>query len=89
MLAAVQISIGPRRAAVPVAETVLLLAAVGVDHTSGRVLLAAAACGLQTPWPRIAVGPIRGTHFTGAITDLGPLLLRSRRHRVDGCGPPF
>lgn len=84
VLAAVRTIAGPRHAAVLLAEAVLLLAAAGVEHPIGRALLAACACGLQNGMTSNLPGmPIRTTHFTGTITDLGLLLGRSHRHRVD------
>lgn len=84
VLAAVRTFAGPRHAAILLAEGALLLAAAGVEHPIGRALLAACACGLQNGMTSNFPGmPVRTTHFTGTITDLGLLLGRSHRHRVD------
>jgi uncharacterized membrane protein YoaK (UPF0700 family) len=60
------------------------IAAAGVEVPTIQALLAAAALGLQngltSTFREMAV---RTTHFTGTITDLGLMIGRSRRHRID------
>ncbi|MCA4753707.1 DUF1275 domain-containing protein [Mycolicibacterium fortuitum] len=82
-LAAVRTATGPRHAAVLAAEAALLLAAAGIEQPIVRALCAA-ACGLQNGMTSNFPGmPIRTTHFTGTITDLGLLLGRSHRDGID------
>lgn len=84
VLAATQNHTGPRHAAVLLGEAALLLAAAGIEHPLIRAPLAAAACGLQNGMTSSFPGmPIRTTHFTGTITDLGLLVARSHRHGMD------
>ncbi|OBJ47519.1 YoaK family protein [Mycobacterium asiaticum] len=76
-------------------EAVLLLAAVvaaetpvksviGVEQSVVQALLAAAALGLQNGLTSSFRGmPIRTTHFTGTVTDLGLMLGRSRQDGID------
>lgn len=75
---------GPRHAAVLIGEAALLLAAAAAGLAGIKVLLAAAACGLQNGMTSNFRGmTIRTTHFTGTMTDLGFMLGRSRRHGLD------
>ena len=84
VLAATQSHTGPRHAAVLLGEAALLLAAAGIEHPLIRAPLAAAACGLQNGMTSSFPGmPIRTTHFTGTITDLGLLVARRHRHGMD------
>ncbi|WP_370530974.1 YoaK family protein [Mycobacterium paragordonae] len=84
LLAPAQSPTGPRHAAVLLGEAALLLAAAGIEHPLIRAPLAAAACGLQNAMTSSFPGmPIRTTHFTGTITDLGLLVARSHRHGID------
>jgi uncharacterized membrane protein YoaK (UPF0700 family) len=77
-------STGPRQAAVLVGEATLLLAAIGIENPEVKALLAAGACGLQNAMTSNFQGmPIRTTHFTGTITDLGLMFGRSHRYTVD------
>lgn len=83
-LASAQTNTGPRHAAILVAEALLLLSVVDTDFLELKVLLAAAACGLQNAMTSSFRGmAIRTTHFTGTITDLGLSIGRSHRHKVD------
>lgn len=83
VLAAAHSVVGSRQAVVLLAEAALL-AAAGIEHPLVRAPLAAAACGLQngmtSSFPGMA---IRTTHVTGTLTDLGLLLGRGHRHKVD------
>jgi len=84
VLAATRTVTGPRHATVLLAEAALLVAAAGIEHPITRAALAAGACGLQNGMTSNFPGmPIRTTHFTGTITDLGLLLGRRSRHGVD------
>jgi uncharacterized membrane protein YoaK (UPF0700 family) len=90
---------GPRPASVLLTQAVLLLlaavgaeesevkqffAAVGIEQTAVQALLAAAALGLQNGLTSSFRGmPVRTTHFTGTVTDLGLMLGRVRRHGID------
>lgn len=84
VLAAGSAVVGPRHAVILMAEAGLLVAAAGVEHPIARAALAAAACGLQNAMTSNFPGmPVRTTHFTGTITDLGLLVGRSSRHGLD------
>ncbi|PJE03451.1 MAG: hypothetical protein CK429_33075 [Mycobacterium sp.] len=84
LVAPTQSPTGPRHAAVLLGEAALLLAAAGIEHPLIRAPLAAAACGLQNGMTSSFPGmPLRTTHFTGTITDLGLLVARSYRHGMD------
>lgn len=84
VLASARAFIGPRHAVVLLAEAGLLVAAAGVEHPIARAALAAGACGLQNGMTSNFPGmPVRTTHFTGTITDLGLLVGRSSGHGVD------
>ncbi|APT13630.1 MULTISPECIES: YoaK family protein [Mycobacterium] len=84
MLGGTRTNTGPRHAAVLVGEAALLLAATAGGLAGIKVLLAAAACGLQNGMTSNFRGmTIRTTHFTGTMTDLGFMLGRSRRHGLD------
>ncbi|KPN46525.1 YoaK family protein [Mycobacterium intracellulare] len=84
VLAAARAFIGPRHAVVLLAEAALLVAAAGLEHPIARAALAAGACGLQNGMTSNFPGmPVRTTHFTGTITDLGLLVGRSSGHGVD------
>jgi uncharacterized membrane protein YoaK (UPF0700 family) len=96
----VSVVAGVRPAAVLIAEAVLLLvAAAGVEDTFVRDMItatgveaqsveaffAASALGLQNGLTSSFCGtPVRTTHFTGTITDLGLMIGRRRHHKVDG-----
>ena len=100
LLASKRLAIGTRHAAVlAIQAALLLLAAAGIEETdikslilgSGieepavQALLAAAALGLQNGLTSSFRGmPIRTTHFTGTVTDLGLMLGRSCQEGIDG-----
>ncbi|OBK20175.1 YoaK family protein [Mycobacterium asiaticum] len=70
-------------AAVLVAETPLR-GLIGVEQSVAHALLAAAALGLQNGLTSSFHGmPIRTTHITGTVTDLGLMLGRSHQHGID------
>ncbi|OBJ59407.1 YoaK family protein [Mycobacterium sp. 1423905.2] len=99
LLASPRASIGMRHAAVLVIEAALLLLAAagveesdvkalilgtGIEETAVQALLAASALGLQNGLTSSFPGmPVRTTHFTGTVTDLGLMLGKSRRHGID------
>ncbi|OBF24521.1 hypothetical protein AWC13_25570 [Mycobacterium kubicae] len=99
VLASERASLGMRHATVLVIEaTLLVLAAAGVEEsdvkalilgagieeTAVQALLAASALGLQNGLTSSFRGmPVRTTHFTGTVTDLGLMLGRSRKHGID------
>ena len=84
VLASARMVIGPGHTAILLTEAALLSAAAGIEHPIVRAALAASACGLQNGMTSNFSGmPIRTTHFTGTITDLGLLLGRSARRGVD------
>lgn len=100
ILPGTQLVVGPRSAVVLCIEAVLLLlAAAGVEETIVRdliastgielvavqAMLAAAALGMQNGLTSsFREMPVRTTHFTGTVTDLGLLVGRSRKQGVDG-----
>ncbi|OBK25128.1 hypothetical protein A5634_02020 [Mycobacterium asiaticum] len=70
-------------AAVVVAETAVK-GLIGIEGPVLQALLAAAALGMQNGLTSSFRGmPIRTTHFTGTVTDLGMMLGRSRQHGID------
>lgn len=84
VLAFARAALGPGHALVLVSEAALLLAAAGFEQPILRAALAASACGLQNGMTSNFSGmPIRTTHFTGTITDLGLVLGRSARRVVE------
>lgn len=75
---------GRRQSAILAGEAALLVATTGIEFPELKVMLAAAACGLQNAMTSAARGTTaRTTHFTGTITDLGLMLGRRRRQQVD------
>lgn len=99
LLASKRVPIGSRHASVlAIQATLLLLAAAGIEEsdiksmilgsgieeTAVQALLAAAALGLQNGLTSSFRGmPVRTTHFTGTVTDLGLMLGRSRQEGID------
>jgi uncharacterized membrane protein YoaK (UPF0700 family) len=90
---------GTRPAVILIAEALLLLvAAAGVEDTFVRDMItrsgieaqsveaffAASALGMQNGLTSSFCGsPVRTTHFTGTITDLGLMVGRRRKHKPD------
>ncbi len=75
---------GRGHAVILLTEAALLLAAAVIEHPIVRAALAASACGLQNGMSSSVPGmPIRTTHFTGTLTDLGLLLGRRARRKAD------
>lgn len=61
-----------------------LILGAGIEETAVQALLAASALGLQNGLTSSFRGmPVRTTHFTGTVTDLGLMLGRSRKHGID------
>ncbi|OBK20767.1 hypothetical protein A5635_01775 [Mycobacterium asiaticum] len=99
LLASKRVHIGSRHAAVlAIQASLLLLAAAGIEEsdikslilgsgieeTAVQALLAASALGLQNGLTSSFRGmPVRTTHFTGTVTDLGLMLGRSRQEGID------
>ncbi len=81
MLAFARPFAGRGHAVILLIEAALLSAAAVIEHPIVRAALAASACGLQNGMSSNVPGmPIRTTHFTGTLTDLG--LLMGRRSRA-------
>lgn len=90
---------GTRPAVVLIGEALLLLVATaavedtvvrdlldgtGIETQALQAFFAAAALGLQNGLTSSFSGmAVRTTHFTGTVTDLGLMLGRSRRYRID------
>ncbi|OBK16520.1 hypothetical protein A5636_03175 [Mycobacterium asiaticum] len=99
LLASKRVHIGTRHASVLALQASLLLLAAagieesdiksmilgsGIEETAVQALLAASALGLQNGLTSSFRGmPVRTTHFTGTVTDLGLMLGRSRRESLD------
>lgn len=99
LLVSKRVHIGSRHAAVlAIQATLLLIAAAGIEESdvktmilgSGieepavQALLAAAALGLQNGLTSSFRGmPVRTTHFTGTVTDLGLMIGRARQEGMD------
>ena len=99
LLASKRVPIGTRHAAVLAIQAALLLLAAagieesdvktmimgsGIEETAVQALLAASALGLQNGLTSSFRGmPVRTTHFTGTVTDLGLMLGRARQEGID------
>lgn len=84
ILAPAKTHAGVRHSAIMTGEAVLLVLAFLWSGDLLSVFLAALACGLQNgTTSSLRTMQIRTTHFTGTVTDLGLLIGRSRRHRID------
>jgi uncharacterized membrane protein YoaK (UPF0700 family) len=99
LLASKRVPVGSRHAAVLAIQAALLLLAAagieepeiktmisgsGIEETAVQALLAASALGLQNGLTSSFRGmPVRTTHFTGTVTDLGLMLGRARREGID------
>ena len=99
LLASKKIHIGGRHAAVlAIQASLLLLAAAGIEEsdiktaimgsgieeTAVQAFMAATALGLQNGLTSSFRGmPVRTTHFTGTVTDLGLMLGRARQEGMD------
>ncbi|MFJ1457358.1 YoaK family protein [Nocardia sp. N2S4-5] len=84
ILAPAKTHAGVRHSAIMAGEALLLMLAFAWLGDTLSVFLAALACGLQNgASSSLRTMQIRTTHFTGTVTDLGLLIGRSRRHRID------
>ncbi|OBK35189.1 hypothetical protein A5658_09695 [Mycobacterium sp. 1245111.1] len=84
MLAFARSFAGSGHSVILLAEAALLSAAAVIEHPIVRAAVAASACGLQNGMSSNVPGmPIRTTHFTGTLTDLGLLLGRRARKSTD------
>lgn len=99
LLAAKRVHIGSRHAAVLAIQALLLLLAAagieesdiktmilgsGIEETAVQALLAASALGLQNGLTSSFRGmPVRTTHFTGTVTDLGLMIGKARQEGLD------
>jgi hypothetical protein len=65
-------------------EIKTMISGSGIEETAVQALLAASALGLQNGLTSSFRGmPVRTTHFTGTVTDLGLMLGRARREGID------
>ncbi|WP_280380822.1 YoaK family protein [Nocardia wallacei] len=84
ILAPAKTHAGARHSAVMTGEALLLVLAFAWSGDLLSVFLAALACGMQNgTTSSLRTMQIRTTHFTGTVTDLGLLIGRARRHRID------